>query len=191
MTLQGALTVKGLLPVDLFDRMAKPLGVVLLDDIEANVMDRVVAFVSEKLGVGVSLLGRAECRVGYDPTRGQWRADEVIRRCVARFSSPSRFCVGLTGVDLYVPRLNFVFGLALKREGLAVVSWQRLGDGREVFVDRLAKEVIHEVGHLEGLDHCSNDTCIMWFSNTLAETDRKGLDFCQACARKRGQGSTS
>jgi predicted Zn-dependent protease len=93
--------------------------------------------------------------------------------------------VGLTGMDLYVPRLNFVFGLALRREGLAVVSWHRLRDGREVLVARLAKEVIHEVGHLEGLDHCLSEFCVMRFSNTLAETDEKGLDFCQACARKR------
>jgi archaemetzincin len=165
--------------------MPKPLGLVLLDDVEAEVVDRVVALVSEKLGAGVSLLGRVECRAGYDPARGQRRADEVIKGCLGRFSSPNRFCIGLTGEDMYVPRLNFVFGLALRREGLAVVSWHRLRDGREVFVGRLAKEVIHEEGHLEGLDHCSNELCVMSFSNTLGETDRKGLDFCQVCAKKR------
>lgn len=169
--------------------MSRPLGVVLLDDIEDEVVNQVIGTVSEKLGVSVGLLGRVECRAGYDSTRGQWRADELTRECVARFSSPSRFCIGLTGADLYVPRLNFVFGLAIEREGLAVVSWHRLRDGRAVLVDRLAKEVIHEVGHLEGLNHCSNEHCVMCFSNTLEETDRKGLDFCQTCARKRHQGS--
>lgn len=171
--------------------MSRPLGVVLLDDIEDEVVDQVVGTVSRKLRVSVSLLGRVECRAGYDSTRGQWRADELLRECVGRFSSPSRFCVGLTGVDLYAPGLNFVFGLAIRREGLAVVSWRRLKDGRNVFVDRLAKEVIHEAGHLEGLEHCSNELCVMRFSNNLEETDRKGLDFCQACARKRSQGSLS
>jgi len=165
--------------------MPKPLGVVLLDDIEIGIIDQVVAIVSEKLGVDVSLLGRAECRAGFDPARGQWRADRVITGGVERFSSPGRFCIGLTGMDLYMHQLNFVFGLALRPEGLAVVSWHRLGAERDVFVDRLAKEVIHEVGHLEGLDHCSNELCVMRFSNTLEETDRKGLDFCFACARKR------
>ncbi|MDV3278008.1 MAG: hypothetical protein LYZ69_06015 [Nitrososphaerales archaeon] len=165
--------------------MIKPLGVVLLDDIEIEIIDQVVAIVSEKLGADVSLLGRAECHTGFDPARGQWRADKVIRGSVERFSSPSRFCIGLTGMDLYTPPLNFVFGLALRREGLAVVSWHRLRNESGAFVARLAKEVIHEVGHLEGLEHCYNDSCIMWFSNTLTETDRKGLDFCPACARKR------
>lgn len=165
--------------------MSKPLGVVLLDDIETEVIDRVVAIVSEKLGVGVSLLGRVESRAGFDRARGQWRADEMIREGIEMFCSPSRLCIGLTGVDLYAPQLNFVFGLAMRREGLAIVSWHRLKDGRDVLVARLAKEVIHEVGHLEGLDHCPDKLCVMWFSNTLDETDAKGLDFCQACSWKR------
>lgn len=165
--------------------MPKPLDVVLLDNIETELVDRAVALVSEKLGVEVSLPGRAECRAGFDPARGQWRADEVIKEGLKKFSSPGRFCVGLTGVDLYVPRLNFVFGLALRHEGLAVISWHRLGNGHDVFVARLAKEVIHEAGHLEGLDHCPNPLCVMRFSNTLGETDRKGFDFCPDCALKR------
>ncbi len=157
----------------------------MFDDIESEIIDKLVAVVSEKLGVAVSLLGRAERHAGFDPARRQWRADEVIRGGVERFSSPSRFCIGLTGVDLYTPSLNFVFGLALMKEGLAVVSWYRLKNDGGVSVARLAKEIIHEVGHLEGLDHCSNESCVMWFSNTLSETDRKGLDFCPTCARKR------
>jgi archaemetzincin len=165
--------------------MSRPLGIVLLDDIENEVIEEVAALVSKELNVDVGLLGRAECHAGFDPARRQWRADSVLRECVRRFSSSGRFCVGLTGVDLYAPSLNFVFGLALEREDLAVVSWYRLGGKGGAFVARLAKEVIHEVGHLEGLDHCSNESCVMWFSNTLAETDRKGLNFCPACAGKR------
>jgi archaemetzincin len=171
--------------------MSRPLGMVLLDDIESQALEEVVALVSKKLGVDVGLLGRIECRTGFDPKRRQWRADVMVRQCVEKFSSADRFTLGLTGRDLYVPSLNFVFGLALRREGLAIVSWYRLGDGSGTFVTRLAKEIIHEVGHLEGLDHCNNDSCVMWFSNTLPETDRKGLDFCPACARKRSQGSPS
>jgi len=165
--------------------MSRPLGIVLLDDIESEVIEKVVALVSEKLGVDVSLLGRAECHAGFVPARRQWRADLIIGQCVERFSTSGRFSLGLTAKDLYTPSLNFVFGLALGSKGLALVSWYRLRNEGGAFVTRLAKEVIHEVGHLEGLGHCSNDSCVMWFSNTLGETDRKGLDFCEACAKKR------
>jgi archaemetzincin len=122
---------------------------------------------------------------GLDDDRRQYRADVVIERHLERFSSTDRFCVGLTGVDLCVPSLNFVFGLALRNRGLAVVSWRRLRDDYDSMVSRLAKEVIHEVGHLEGLDHCLNRSCVMWFSNTLRETDSKRMSFCAVCARTR------
>lgn len=165
--------------------MRKPLGIVLLDALEDKVLEDVVAIVRKKLGTEVVLLGRATCESGFDSRRMQWKADVIINQCMGGFSSSSRFCVGLTGADLYVTGLNFVFGLAQRREGLAIVSWHRLQDEGEAFVTRLAKEIIHEVGHLEGLGHCPNESCVMWFSNTLRETDRKGLDFCPQCAGKR------
>jgi len=158
----------------------------LLDDVKDQTLEEVIVVVSRTLGTDVSFLGRAECETGFDSERRQWRADLVIKRCLERFSSPERFCLGLTGKDLYVPSLNFVFGLALRSQGLAIVSWHRLREEGGAHVARLSKEVIHEVGHLEGLDHCNNESCVMWFSNTLGETDRKGMDFCPACTQKRG-----
>jgi archaemetzincin len=48
---------------------------------------------------------------------------------------------------------------------------------------RAATEAVHELGHVMGLGHCRQQHCVMWFSNMLAETDRKGDRFCQECAR--------
>jgi archaemetzincin len=162
------------------------VAIVLLDGLEERTLEETISIVSKKLEVDVSLVGRADTCSAFKNGGGQWRADLVIGRCLEGFSSPSRFCVGLTRVDLYMPSLNFVFGLALRSRGLAVVSWRRLRNDDNLLVTRLAKEVIHEVGHLEGLEHCSNESCVMRFSNSLGETDAKGLDFCPACARARG-----
>ena len=172
--------------------MPKPVDIVLFGALDDRILEEVVTTVREKLGTDVSLLGRATCESGFDSRRRQWRADVMINQCMRKFSSPSRFCVGLTGADLYVPSLNFVFGLAV-REGLAIVSWHRLQDAEGTSSIRLTKEVIHEVGHLEGLGHCSNESCVMWFSNALWETDRKGSDFCPDCRvrRAKGQGEGS
>jgi len=165
--------------------MRRPLDVVLLDVLEDSVLNGVIANVSRILDVDVNLHGGADHDSMLARRRERWRADEVIRRYLDGFFSSGRFVVGLVGTDLYMPSLNFVFGLAMREEGTAVVSWYRLRDGDSQFAARLSKEVIHEVGHLEGLDHCPNETCVMRFSNTLSETDAKGLGFCSACARKR------
>jgi archaemetzincin len=87
--------------------------------------------------------------------------------------------LGVADVDLFVPELNFVFGEGDPRRGVAVFSLQRLrAEGEELLARRAATEAIHELGHSYGLGHCGDAHCVMWFSNSLAETDRKGTRFC-------------
>jgi len=79
-----------------------------------------------------------------------------------------------------VPGLNFVFGVA-EGDYALVFTARLLG---ELLVTRILKEVIHEVGHTLGLGHCENPSCVMHFSNTLMDTDRKGPGFCPRCMVK-------
>ena len=95
--------------------------------------------------------------------------------------------LGVADVDLFVPELNFVFGEGDPIRGVAVFSLQRLraegeASGRELLARRAATEAIHELGHSYGLGHCGDAHCVMWFSNSLAETDRKGTRLCAAHA---------
>ncbi len=91
--------------------------------------------------------------------------------------------LGIADADLYTPDLNFVFGQADAHRGVAVFSTARLHTpDRNRFVHRAATEAIHELGHTYRLHHCRDPRCVMWFSNTLEESDRKGTRFCPAHA---------
>ncbi len=88
-------------------------------------------------------------------------------------------------VDIYAPRMNFIFGLAEPWKKTAIVSTYRLNNDDKI-QERIAKEVMHEVCHLLGLDHCDNPNCVMYFSNAIDDTDRKGIELCDSCRRKLG-----
>ena len=119
--------------------------------------------------------------------RVQYDAGRVVEWLASHYASllrpGSRLVVGVADADGYVEGLNFVFGLAVPRLGAAVVFTRRLkyGADRGVYMERLVKEVLHEVGHLLGLGHCRNPECVMSFSNSLAEVDSKRAWFCQSC----------
>ncbi|MEM1679611.1 MAG: archaemetzincin family Zn-dependent metalloprotease [Sulfolobales archaeon] len=93
--------------------------------------------------------------------------------------------VGVADLDAYVPGLNFIFGIADPKEGVALVFLKRLRDSNELvgtkYVSRIKKEVLHEVGHVLGLRHCSNRRCVMAFSNSIYDTDFKEFKYCYKC----------
>jgi archaemetzincin len=53
-----------------------------------------------------------------------------------------------------------------------------LKSDNSLFLERVVKEATHELGHAFGLRHCPRQKCVMFFSNSLADTDRKCRRFC-------------
>ncbi|OGS55532.1 MAG: hypothetical protein A3K60_05170 [Euryarchaeota archaeon RBG_19FT_COMBO_56_21] len=115
---------------------------------------------------------------------GQASADDVLSEvCRLRVAQKASMALGVTDVDLFVPDLSFVFGLASKDGACAIVSTNRLkGDGQGPYHERLVKEAVHELGHVFGLEHCADSRCVMHFSNSLRDTDVKRDTFCSRCA---------
>ncbi|MFB6170097.1 MAG: archaemetzincin family Zn-dependent metalloprotease [Haloarculaceae archaeon] len=126
-----------------------------------------------------------------DGRRGQYRAEDLIDSAAGAGDGDKT--IAITGEDLYYRRRNYVFGLAYLDGRGCVVSTHRLqtsSDGGfserssgEVFSDRVRKEVVHEIGHTLGLEHCDNARCVMNFSPTVREVDKKEETLCGSCQR--------
>ncbi len=129
----------------------------------------------------------------YVPSRAQYRADAINLWLLSKFNRILKrvnYLVALIEYDAYVPGLNFVFGLASPHLRLASVYLYRLKfllpsstEGERILKERVRKEVMHEMGHLLGLNHCPNIYCVMHFSNSIMDTDRKSWKYCSSCAQ--------
>lgn len=126
----------------------------------------------------------------YDRARKQYLSTAFLNALRRNYPKDACKALGVVDVDLYVPRLNFVFGEAEKPGMVAVISLTRLrpehyGDKEDnrLFAARTTKEAVHELGHTFGLGHCMNRECVMFFSNSLMDTDRKSAGFCKSCER--------
>ena len=122
----------------------------------------------------------------YDPHRDQYFSTLLLRKIGEMVPADALRILGITDVDLFVPQLNFVFGEAIMN--VSVISLHRLDPrrhgnegGAARYLERALKEAVHELGHTFGLEHCRDPNCVMFFSNSLLDTDRKVSEFCPAC----------
>jgi archaemetzincin len=131
---------------------------------------------------------RIDTTFAFHPERGQHHATEILARLRESIAPDEWRLLGITGADLYIPILTFVFGEAQMEGPCAVVSTHRL---RQEFYglppdsgllgQRLLKESVHELGHTLGLTHCSDYTCAMTSSHSIEQIDLKQASFCTAC----------
>lgn len=127
----------------------------------------------------------AEIPLETVPGRSQVDADRLLARLEAIPGHEP--LVGITAHDLGLPIFTHVFGRARLGGRAAVVSLARLGQPDPIASEgaplgrRAAAEILHELGHLAGLEHCTEPDCLMRFAATVEAADLRGVNFCAAC----------
>lgn len=126
--------------------------------------------------------------VAWNPARRQCDSTRLLVEMKARYSEP---VMGAAVCDLFIPVLTFVFGEAEMHGRAGLFSIHRL---REEFYglppnptlleERALRELRHEMGHLYGLSHCHDWSCVMSSSHSVELVDTKGENYCAACQRR-------
>ena len=179
-----------------FDRLnlqntPEQIELVPVGEVERAVLDRLMGELPERFGPRVRVGESVPLRSAwYDEARGQVQADAILDALVSR-RRDDLWLLGIVDADIFVPGLSFIFGQATVGGCCALISLARLRgafhgeeEDPERFHRRVLIEAVHELGHVAGLAHCPDAECVMHFSETIEDTDRKGPDFCARCTAR-------
>ena len=124
----------------------------------------------------------------FDARRQQYSSVAMLKSLMEHAPPGPGKVVGVTGRDLFIPMLTFVFGQAQLDGRFALVSiarlkqeFYRLPPDEGVLEQRMVKEAFHELGHSFGLAHCANPLCPMSLSTSIGQVDSKSDQFCGTC----------
>lgn len=111
--------------------------------------------------------------------RGQYDAERIIDRLAERLPPDALVYMGISEKDLFVPGLNFVFGVGDRGQRCGAYSLTRYEtEDLPLFTRRSLKLQSHEAGHILSIDHCVTYSCVMQGANSLPEDDRHPMHLC-------------
>ncbi len=164
------------------------LGLVALGPVDPEVLRSLRTAISKMFSLPVRVLRPKPLPLQtYHVMRHQYHSTQLLEGLLADDSGAFRI-LGITAEDLYIPIFTFVFGEAQLDGKAAIISMFRpRGDAdgstpsKSLFLGRLLKLGLHELGHTFGIGHCRQEGCLMGFSSNLEKLDQKKVAFCKYC----------
>ncbi len=167
----------------------KPVRLVPAGDVDPPMLDAVRLAVIRQYNVACRDARKPlDISFAFHPERGQYHSTMIIER-LAQMDGTDDIIVAVTGTDLFIPILKYVFGEAQLGGRVAVISYHRmlqpfygLPDDGVLTASRIGKTAVHEIGHTLGLTHCDDYDCVMAASHSVEWLDVKGSLLCGTCA---------
>ena len=160
------------------DRDGFCLGIQPVGEIDPGYLKILAGSFLGELGIRSLILPElAQPDYAFDNRRIQYDAGIIINRLEAMEFKGCNCVIALMDADLFIPVFSFVLGEARMGGDRALVSIFRLQENRSGIV----KVALHEFGHLMGLDHCHENTCVMRFSKNTEQLNSISGMFCKYC----------
>jgi len=153
-----------------------------------SILEPVCEAVHQVFGIAAySLSLLKDIEFAYHFSRNQYHSTAILEALDHAAPEDSLKILAIVEVDLFIPILTHVYGEAQMGGRAAMISTYRLEDGlpgkgsEKIFVHRVIKEALHELGHTFNLKHCPDQTCIMHYCRSIKDVDHKSSTFCRYC----------
>ncbi|WP_051313400.1 matrixin family metalloprotease [Sporocytophaga myxococcoides] len=179
------------------------VGIQPLGNFDSKIVDTISITIQRKYGFKTFILPRAsepqEAFINIKSLR--YRADVLIKYLKENKADTLDYIIGLTDYDISVTKRDVfgnvkapkekyadwgIFGLGYRPGPSCIISSFRLhSKSKTLYLERLKKVSVHELGHNLGLDHCENTGCVMQDAvESIHTTDKAKLDLCSNCKRE-------
>jgi len=155
----------------------------LIEQVSAELKNQLRIVTDTHLTIGIP-------REFRDSYRDQYSIERILKFLNQKVQGK---VLAITDNDIFAAEINFAYGQAQMNGNAAVFSTFRLRPefyrkrpDNSIVMERSVKEAVHEVGHMLGLKHCLNEKCVMNFSPTIFNFDKKTKFFCDDCKTKLG-----
>lgn len=124
----------------------------------------------------------------YKP-RNRYRADALIRFLSDNKPEQFQYIIGITANDISSTKDQYpdfgIMGLGFRPGPSCVISTFRLKTtDTNLLNQRIAKVVLHEIGHNLGLPHCTNHCFMHAADASVKQVDSEPLDMCVECKQQ-------
>lgn len=167
------------------------IAFILYDNFDTSLLNYAVAEATSFYNCKASVLpAQSIPAFAYYQPRNRYKADSLLKFQNSIIPGNAESVVGLTNKDISTSlggREDWgIFGYGYCPGKACVISVFRLTSTTYVqFKERFAKVLLHEIGHNQGLPHCTFDsTCMMADAKgTMAQVDKEKKWLCPNCRK--------
>lgn len=181
------------------DSVNNRIGLQLYEGFDVRLADTVKRAIEDVYGFEVQVRSSKPIpESAYINTKSpRYRADSLIRILSRNRPTDMDYLMGLTHKDISTtktvegkvkqPAYKYadwgIFGLGFRPGPTSVVSTYRLQhQDHAIFLERLKKVSVHELGHNLGLSHCNTSQCVMQdAAESIRTIDELRLQLCKHC----------
>ncbi|MGB1247840.1 MAG: hypothetical protein ACPG4Z_03080 [Chitinophagales bacterium] len=179
----------------------RTIGIQPLGDFDAALTDTIAKTIEDVYGFNVIVMEDKPIPQStfVNIKTPRYRADSLIRILKEEKPDSISHILGLIEKDISTTKKDKngaikepvdkytdwgIFGLGYRPGVSCIVSSYRItAENESLFIERLQKIVMHELGHNLGLKHCThNETCVMRdAAETIKTVDNVELKLCERC----------